>query len=107
MFNIKTNNDVAFSNSFAERRDAAESERREREMERQKYLSAQSSPQYDPQRRIRLWEHLHAMHLPGDPDHSLIRVIAKQTALTVKQVHDEQLRRIAETQQAAIPKSSA
>jgi len=56
-------------------------------------LEAQSSPVNDPQVRITTWERLHAISLPRTPGHTLIKVIATQTRLTVDQVHLEQQRR--------------
>ena len=56
-------------------------------------LEAQSSPVNDPQVRITTWERLHAISLPRTPEHTLIKVIATQTRLTVDQVHLEQQRR--------------
>jgi hypothetical protein len=43
--------------------------------------------------RITTWERLHALSLPRSPDHPLIRLIARETGLTIGQVHDEQGRR--------------
>ena len=56
-------------------------------------LEAQSSPVNDPQVRITTWERLHAISLPRTPGHTLIKVIASQTRLTVDEVHLEQQRR--------------
>jgi hypothetical protein len=47
----------------------------------------------DPQVRIMTWERLHALVLPRTPGHVLVQVIARQTRLTIGQVHEEQKRR--------------
>jgi hypothetical protein len=67
----------------------------ERAAERDSELESQASPMKDPQERIRIWERLHALRLPKAPGHVLVKVIAKQTGLTVGQVHEEQQRRAA------------
>jgi len=43
--------------------------------------------------RITTWERLHALSLPRTPEHTLVKVIATQTHLTLDQVHLEQQRR--------------
>jgi hypothetical protein len=65
----------------------------DRAAQRDSELESQSSPLHDPQQRIAIWERLHALRLPRTSGHVLIRVIAKQTGLTVGQVHEEQQRR--------------
>src|SRR5262245_39800596 len=56
-------------------------------------VESQASPAKDPRERIEIWERLHALQLPRAHGHVLIRVIARQTRLTVAQVHEEQQRR--------------
>src|SRR5262249_79610 len=56
-------------------------------------VESQASPGKDPRERIESWERLHALRLPGAPGHALVRVIARQTRLTVGEVHEEQQRR--------------
>lgn len=65
--------------------DRAESRRRE--------LDTQSSPDYLPEERIRIWERLHGLSLPSVDGHPLIAVIARQTQLSVRDIADEQSRR--------------
>ena len=102
MFNRKMDyTPAAPSGSAADPRVIAERENQERIAARQQFLVAQSSTQYDPQRRIRLWEQLHSIHLPRSAEHSLVGVIAAQTALTVEQVRQEQVRRAAEAESKA------
>jgi hypothetical protein len=61
--------------------------------ERDRELESQASSIKDPRERIEIWERLHALHLPRAPGHVLVKVIARQTRLTVGQVHAEQQRR--------------
>jgi len=56
-------------------------------------LEAQASSVRDPRERIEIWERLHALRLPQAHAHVLVKVIARQTRLTVGQVHEEQQRR--------------
>lgn len=64
-----------------------------RAQDRQSELESQASAIKDPRERIQIWERLHALHLPEAPGHVLVKVIAKQTRLTIGQVHEEQQRR--------------
>ena len=61
---------------------------------RQQDLAEQSSSLNTPDARIRIWERLHEVRLPRDPAHSLIKVIAAGTGLTVEQVLEEQRQRL-------------
>jgi hypothetical protein len=76
-----------------ERRAAALRAEQERAELRTSKIEAQASPFTTPQERIRLWEDLHGLRLPVNADHRLVRVIATSTALTVREVQDEQVRR--------------
>ena len=67
----------------------------ERAALRESELEAQISPARNPRERIETWERLHALRLPRTSNHLLLTVIAKQTQLTLGEVHDEQLRRAA------------
>jgi hypothetical protein len=60
---------------------------------RQRELATQCSPSHEPQFRIKTWERLHALTLPKSPSHALVPVIARETALTILEVQDEQKRR--------------
>jgi hypothetical protein len=64
-------------------------------------LESQASPMKDPGERIGIWERLHALQLPRAPGHELVKVIAKQTRLTVAQVREEQQRRAGRVPQHA------
>ena len=65
----------------------------ERAAQRDSELESQASPVKDPRERIGIWERLHALRLPQASGHVLVTVIARQTRLTVGQVHEEQQRR--------------
>ncbi len=56
-------------------------------------LASQASPMHNAEERIRIWERLHALRLPRNSSHVLVKVIATQTHLSVDQVHEEQRRR--------------
>lgn len=62
---------------------------------RKQALAEQSSQQHTPDKRIRLWERLHALALPLDQGHPLLEVVAKATGLTLEQLHNEQRSRAA------------
>ena len=79
--------------SAADRRAAILREEQERAAERQERLASQRSPMYSPAERIRIWERLHSLSLPQNPAHSLVRVIAAQTDISVPEIHQEQRRR--------------
>lgn len=77
----------------AEHRRKVQQEFAARAAQRDSELESQVSPIKNPQERIGIWERLHALRLPKAPGHILVKVIAKQTRLTVSQVHEEQQRR--------------
>lgn len=62
---------------------------------RDRERDAQVSPVKNPRERIEVWERLHALRLPRASNHLLLAVIAKQTQLTMGEVHEEQIRRAA------------
>lgn len=86
---------------YAPRSGAAEHRRRvqlathERAAQRGLEIESQTSPFKNARERIEIWERLHALRLPAAPGHILVHVIAKQTRLSVGEVHDEQHRRAA------------
>jgi len=55
----------------------------------------QSSDLNTPAERIGAWERLHRLTLPRGSAHSVLRVIAEATHLTLEQVREEQRRRSA------------
>ena len=64
-------------------------------LQRQRELLEQTSLLNAPTARIRIWERLHQLSLPRDPNHRLVGVIATSTGLTVDDVRDEQRLRAA------------
>lgn len=77
-----------------DRRAAIQRAEEERAELRRSKIEAQAAPSTTPEERIRVWEDLHGLRLPRNADHKLIRVIARDTALTVRQVNEEQVRRV-------------
>jgi hypothetical protein len=65
----------------------------ERAAQRDSELASQASPAKDARERIGIWERLHALRLPQAAGHVLVTVIARQTRLSLGQVHEEQQRR--------------
>ena len=63
-------------------------------------LAEQSSRLKTAEERIRIWERIHEVTLPRDPQHRLVEIIATNTGLTDADVRDEQQRRA--TQRAAV-----
>jgi hypothetical protein len=57
---------------------------------RQAELAEQVSIRNAPGERIRIWERLHGLPLPRDPNHRLLAVIATATDLELEQVMEEQ-----------------
>jgi hypothetical protein len=53
-------------------------------------LAEQRSSDNPPGVRIQIWEKVHALRLPRDPEHPILYVIATGTGLTLAQAQDEQ-----------------
>jgi gamma-glutamylcysteine synthetase len=66
----------------------------DRAAQRQHDLTEQSSTLNSPETRIRIWEQLHAVRLPRQPNSQLIAVVASGTGLTVDQINAEVLQRL-------------
>jgi hypothetical protein len=79
-------------------------EEHERAQQRRLELAEQRSDLNPPEVRIRAWERVHALRLPGDPRHPVLGVIALGTGLTLAQVREEQRARAA--QRAAPPRTA-
>jgi hypothetical protein len=78
-------------------------EAEERLQKRQLLLDEQCSSANSPDVRIRAWEKAHALCLPSDPGHPVLRSVAISTRLTIAQVQEEQcVRRARRTAKAAI-----
>lgn len=65
-------------------------EQHEREEQRRLELAEQRSDLNSPEIRIRMWEKIHGLRLPSDPEHPIVDVIAMSTRLTIEEVHREQ-----------------
>jgi hypothetical protein len=70
-------------------------EQREREEKKRLELAEQRSDLNPPEVRIRMWERIHGLRLPSDPDHPIVDVIAVSTRLTLEEVRREQQSRMA------------
>ena len=86
---------AAVAGTVAEFRLQVQKAEQERVVLRDSELEAQSSPAKTSRERIEVWERLHALRLPRASNHLLLAVIAKQTQLTLGEVHEEQIRRAA------------
>jgi len=53
-------------------------------------LIDQRSPDNSHDMRVRAWERLHQVSLPKDPAHAVLRVVAKQTGMTLTDVLEVQ-----------------
>jgi len=70
-------------------------EAEERLQQRRLALAEQCSTANPPDVRVRAWEKVHALRLPGDARHPILKVIAHGTGLTLEQVQQEQRARVA------------
>jgi len=48
------------------------------------------SDQNSAERRVRIWEKVHGLLLPADPDHPILDLIATKTRLTLQEVREVQ-----------------
>jgi|SRR5579872_3111498 len=67
----------------------------ERAERRRLEIAEQRSDLHPPEVRIQIWEKLHGLRLPSDPDHPIVDVVAVSTRLTVQEVQQEQVARAA------------
>lgn len=56
-------------------------------------LVEQRAPANSPELRVRAWEKLHQVRLPKDPQHAVLLVVAKQTAMPLGEVQEVQRQR--------------
>jgi hypothetical protein len=80
----------------AERKEQIALEQAALQADRKLRLAQQRSTDLSPSARIALWESLHGLALPRDPNHPLIAVIAEGTQLDVAEVLAEHERRAAD-----------
>jgi hypothetical protein len=71
----------------------AERRRLEAEQRRSQALIDQSSLVNSPETRVRIWERLHQLRLPRNPDHAILVQIARQTQLRLADVQEVQRQR--------------
>src|SRR5579872_523986 len=71
-------------------RDRIEQHRTEALEVRRRELAEQTSLQNTPAARIRVWERLHQVLLPRSPTHTVLRIVAMATGLTLEEVRAEQ-----------------
>ncbi len=90
-----------------ERRATVQQHEFERAAALQERLNAQMSPSNDARTRIGIWEKLHDLRLPQTGKNGLVELIAAQTNLTLRQVHEEQQRRAASALPPQAPEPSA
>jgi hypothetical protein len=79
-------------------------EAEERLQQRRLALAEQCSVTNPPDVRVRAWEKVHALRLPGDARHPVLEVIAHGTGLTLEQVRQEQRARVAQRAMQARPR---
>jgi len=63
-------------------------------------LHDQRSPENSHDARVRVWERLHQVRLPLDPEHNVLLIIAQQTGLTLDAVQEVQRQRHSLTETA-------
>jgi hypothetical protein len=80
--------------SIADHRARLAREQEEIQQRRSEALAGQVSIVNDPSERIRIWERLHGLPLPGNPTHKLVGVIAAATDLQLSQVQEVQRLRL-------------
>ncbi len=61
---------------------------------RQRALIDQRSPDNSPDARVRIWERLHQVRLPKDPDHPVLARVAERTGLGLAEIQEVQRLRI-------------
>ena len=61
---------------------------------RSQALIDQHAPGNSPDMRVRIWERLHQLRLPQDPGHAVLRIVAKQTGMTLADVQEVQRQRL-------------
>jgi hypothetical protein len=72
-----------------------EKEQLEAAERRERALLDQRSPQNTAAQRVRIWEQLHQVRMPSNPQHAILLVIAQQTGLELAEVRTVQKERAA------------
>src|SRR5262245_43797007 len=65
-------------------------EQRDRAERRRTARDEMQSDHHTASERIRAWERLHGLQLPHDPNHVVLRVVARRTGLNMNAVIEEQ-----------------
>ncbi len=53
-------------------------------------LNDQRSPENSHDARVRAWERMYQVRLPRDPEHNVLRLVARQTGLALADVREVQ-----------------
>jgi hypothetical protein len=56
-------------------------------------LIDQRSPANSPEMRVRVWEKLHQVRLPRDPEHAVLVIVAQQTGMDLAEIQEVQRQR--------------
>jgi hypothetical protein len=67
-----------------------EFERKEAADRRTRAISDQQSDANAPSVRVQIWEKLHHVTLPADPEHRILEFVAQQTNLSLEDVREVQ-----------------
>lgn len=86
---------ILASDSITDFRALAERRRLEAQQQRSQALLDQRSDDHAPAVRVRLWERLHQLRLPKDPEHAILVQVAQQTGLALADVQEVQRQRAA------------
>jgi len=81
--------------SVAEHRTRLAQEQEFAQQRRTEALAGQVAMTNSPSQRILIWEQLHGLPLPRNPDHKVLQVIAFATDLRIEQVQEVQKLRVA------------
>jgi hypothetical protein len=57
-------------------------------------IQDQHAPGNSPDTRVRIWEKLHQLRLPKDPGHAVLRIVARQTGMSLADVQEVQRQRV-------------
>ena len=85
----------ATAESVPEHRARLAREQEHAQQRRTEALSGQVSIKNTPSERILIWEQLHGLPLPSNPNHKLLEIIATATDLQIEQVQEVQKLRAA------------
>lgn len=92
----------------AEHRARIAHEQQQEQERKQQELLEQMSERNTPAQRILIWERRHGLTLPRGANHPALGVVAAATGLALEQMHEEQLRRAADSgTEAPLPGAAA